>query len=445
MSRFDHFVAHDHHARDRAHWVSFLICLTSAIFFRLVLGIKEHALGYTMFAVYAVVFIYQVVRYCSARHPLPQESPARFEIGRRFAMAAIASMIMILLAAFPAQTVQAALIDRRLRKLASGQPLSPENAEKVATDLQFVVREHLQLPPETLIETRKSVEVSVAQPGTTSAIASAGEALTSIDEGEKIDEREEAALKAYRDGSEHLMKATLTYGFGIATDRDTTFVASPDAILAAKHFSSASDLSRDQTLLRKALLGRAGAYTMIGEFTKALEDTEEAKRLGALNLRRIFDIEAQAFVQRGASEADFKVARELFTILLAMEPAPFELKFKGLPTTMRIYRLTWRSFANYQLLEFTAAIRDAKAALALKPFPPGQVKEIYGLLIFSQLRAGATADAIESADTLRRMLPGPEVHVLNEILRANRDDPKRAIQEILRSSAAGFSPKRGSA
>ena len=117
--------------------------------------VREAQINATIFG--ALVFFVQLLVYCLHVTTSPMRIEGVMNISRRLATA---TTVAILFAAIPAPMIEAAVLDRRLRKLTRDPTLSPQQADEVGSALSIAADGGIKMPDSTRVQVYRAIKSS---------------------------------------------------------------------------------------------------------------------------------------------------------------------------------------------------------------------------------------------------------------------------------------------
>lgn len=441
MDRLQQFLTLDSHARDRAALTSMAAGFASGALAR-VFGYPFEVSAYGAAAMVCFFYFLQAWLYCripSAR-TVRKEQPL---IGRRFYLVAtgLASLLLMIL---PERSVEAAVLERRLRKLTQKSPLSPQAAKEIVSTLEQASKERLAFSVASRVQALGVVKASVLQrpyPPFTDAASALGQYGRRISSGVPIPAEVQRAIDL-------AAKANMAFGaeHGLAALRksqDLT-IDRAEAQTALSALTSVIQLPGiDPTLRLEALLMRAGLYSTIRMTDEALADAQAAEKLGAVDLSEILEIESLAFVERGLKGGrteDFSRAVNLLTVEMNLPPSKLIASNPEFVLVDRTALFENRAIAYYGLHQYRAAIEDSKHVLELLNGIPEQSWQLfvkvstgmqYLMIVASYLHLGNIEEALSAASEWKSRSNGdPTAERLVNTLRSLPFDPQTLLNQI---------------
>jgi tetratricopeptide (TPR) repeat protein len=386
--------------------------------------------AYIAVAAMAITYTQRAWHYCrerSEKSPTPDASGDNFS-RRAFATwragAAVASWAAIGLVNIVSVTpAEAAIADRRLRKLTQGKTLSPDHARGIANILNTVAPSPMSLSDPTLARVRDAIKASEPNSATaTAANALINYARAKDDVPRLIKPPKTPAERAYLEGGEHFVNAYSKFPEIDLIEANTAISLLSRCIELAEP---------DRTLRIDALFMRATLYLNLGKPSEALADAEDAESLGALDLASIVWVEATALVNR-RSPGDLERAISLVTLGLWLKPPRWLVSESPLFENMyRVELLQRRSIAYYQLGAFKESAGDSKEALSIAPTASPEVLPLYTNLVAAHLKMGDVPGAEKAAREWIERDHDPRAQRVLAVLEANRSNPQSALAELV--------------
>jgi tetratricopeptide (TPR) repeat protein len=327
-----------------------------------------------------------------------------------------------LLAFLPEPSVEAAILDRRLRKLSRGSPLSDGEAEEIKETLGRAQALHVDLSISTKIQVRDAVKTSALREPK-SPFTDAANALVSYVREVKTatPPPSEAAIA---------MESAARLGLAAIRPQPTgdVLVNRQEAEASIDALTRAIGLSGSDTSLRSdALLIRAGTYAFLGKADEAQRDLDAAEKLGAADLSEIVSTEALALVTRGNPD-DLRRAVTLLTLAIQL-PAPKE-RHPRLEWDYRIDLYSQRASSYLRLGQFSEAIGDLRKMLDLlkKSLPlPGLALHCYIAIIASYLLLGDIAEALKATTDWEQGTNDSRAAQVRELIQSNPSEALKAL------------------
>ena len=407
---------------DRARWRAFLLSAligTAAGTISIWSRDSDSTVALITIVAASVCFGIKIWMYCraSARGEARIDSGAM--IGRRFVLSVITAALFIVMLVVPSDRLEAEIVDRRLRDLTRKPVLSSDDLAGIARNLDIVHKNHISIPPKTFRRVRDAVKNMALNQPSTSDLPEAINAVAKFEDGDPRNflpppgAPPNEAQAAFIEGAKEYH---LAYRY-----RDTVF--DPELKTAVLAYTKAITLTPNSPLHREALLGRASAYLGLRRFEDALVDSKTADDLGSTDLSGILDIETSALLQRGGND-DLKLTIKLATLGLAIRPPSYWGRFSGAVENQYISDMVGkRAEAYYRSGEFSAAVEDCKASLAIRPR-----NYLYRTMILALLRLGDAASAGQTAVEWVDTIPGPASRDALRIVEENKSNPQRAIE-----------------
>jgi len=423
MSRLDRFLDQDDAARAQTAQISSAIGFAGFLVARFLLGFEGRPLGYIVAAIATCAYLARVWWYCNSATSVKLIPGGSSFLGRRLAMAAVSASIFALFVIAPQSVVEAAVLNRRIRDLATRPGLPASAAESLADALNTASNNELRLSPEALAIARDAIKNSEASP----AVARAARALVkysnTIAPPALINPPKTEAQRAYLEALSHELKARQD-GLGLQVDPQ-------EAGAAIAALSRCIKLSgAEQSLRIDALMDRARLYVSAGKPDNALVDVESAESEGALDLSSIISIETSALVSRRQPK-DLQTAIPLLTLGLQISPPAWILAAD--PRMEVIYRTELfhrRAYAKLLLGDLPGAASDSRAALDAAPRLAEPVNSLFHCLISAYLGMGRVDEAQAAANEWMARTGDVRVQRVQAILRAHSNDPNGATMEL---------------
>jgi tetratricopeptide (TPR) repeat protein len=419
VDRLQHFLNVDNDSRDRAA----LISMAAGFVF----GLLAKLFGYPFeVSAYGAAFIVCASYFCQAwlychRRVRTGSSPL---VGRRWYLMAT-GFASLLLAVLPEQSIEAAVLDQRLLKLARGPILTAPEAAQVTDALDTAGRKQLALSSTAKVRVRDVVKNSALQ-NPHPPFTDAADALVKY--------AHDVRPPVGSSDAEAALQRAMAYDTKIAPDftpENLSYHLNRAATEAAiSELTRAIELAgMAQYIKQEALLQRANLYVALNQPDRALADLDAAERLGAVDLSEIVSTQAGAFQERGFAEGrrdDLRQAVDLFTLALQL-PVPKALAADALRYRIGLYGE--RSQTNYSLMQYTAVIEDCMTILALlKQYPrPFEIATLYSFVVMirSYLKIGDATSALKAAEQWRDRVPGDDRAL--HLLKLLRTDPIDAL------------------
>lgn len=441
MDRLQQFLTTDTRSRGRAGLVSMGAGFAFGVLAR-IFDYPFEVSAYGAAATVCAVYFYQAWLYCR-----PLQRSVRDEwplVGRRWYLIA-AGVTGVLLAILPEGSIEAAVLDRRLRELTRDPKLSPRDAEEVEDSLQRARERGVVLSSTTKMLVRDAVKTSALEDPRTPFTDAASALVRYV--------REAPVPKSTSGPSEAevAMNAAAQYTVTFLRDHARNFAVHNFALgpdrsaveMAISLLTRAIQLAGNNTNLKSAaLLTRANLYMLLLEPDEALADAEASEKLGVADLPLIVAVEGEALLDRGMRQdtpEDLKRAVELLTLRMKLPPP---LAFASEPQLVfldRLDALTERARAYYGLEQYTAAIEDSKQILSLLPQASDLSEEVrqrslqraYVLVIGSYLHLGEFAKALSAASEWeRRSNAGTEARRLRQTIESPTFDAQAVLIDI---------------
>ena len=355
-------------------------------------------------------------------------------IARRWYLVAT-GITCAILAILPERSVDAAVIDRRLRSTSRNPRLSRGEAQVVAETLDLARKSRITIAPSITVLVRDPVRASALQepvPPFTNAATALVNYVRSVPAPNTPSPAEMVMDLAAREA----LRAIHFNGRGMAlipVDESAAESAISAFTLAAKLSGSNSTLASD------ALLSRAFLREMLSQHDEALADVKAAENLGAADLSDIISTEGLALVNLGIEQRRPEDLINAIKLLKLKESLPPPSVIAGDPRLVRQDRLGLfdsLAMAHYALGQYVAAIQDSRQVIDLLLAMTDESDEnlqvglriSFLTIVGSYLHLSNVAAALDAASELERTSNGhPDVVALRRILETRPTD----IQPIL--------------
>ena len=445
MTRLNQFLDVDDAARDRAAMLSSVAGIVAFALAKLLLDIGGKALGWVTFSTVGFAYLIRVWWYCSTSQRERVQTD-RFLVPRRLAMGAVTATVLVLFIITPSGVVEAAILDRRLRTLARGKNLSPQQAKEVGSllDDAAATGRPIELTEATRVQVYRVVKTSALENPNSRPFVDAAESIVRYTRaqgpslnalGPQADAAVSAeALAAYTRGVADAL-SVLTGPMVLPTRNPD------DAKKAIDEFTSTIELAKapgDRKLLSDALTARATMYLYLVQPNDVLRDAEAAEANGSTDLSNILDLEGNALLWRG-TPSDLERSICIFTLLASLPPpnwAALEAPRKAV--LFHVDALGNLGLAYYRLGKFEDAIRETESALDLiyKSAPQIEpsdelhaLRQSYMQIIASNLRLGRINQAALVAKDWAEKTGEPYARVLSSGLNSGQVDLRRWLKE----------------
>jgi tetratricopeptide (TPR) repeat protein len=394
----------------------------------LALGLSERAAAISGVVVLGISMCCWTVYFCcnapKISADLRHASSSRYAILYLPVSRRLASISVLMLGiVFSRPEIEAAVLDRRLRRLTEGGTLVHDQAEGVAEALRTAVEADVKLPSKTVLRVRDAVMTSALQrpqssgiPDAVMAISGYARANSSLGRSPGWDE--------YRVGDHHRQQVF----------RDPLDLTEADQ--AIQHYTRALELADGDVALRiAALLARARMLYSLSRYDESYSDAEAARGLGALDLSDIIDIEGWALVgsvRYPRPKDEVRRGVDLLTIAMQLDPPDWAVNRPGGVVRWRGEQLFARGRGYYVLGDYEKAITDLRGCLAsgaagFQPAPLQDLTLVYQFITVAQLELGRLDDALGTVSEWEMRADSARAARAREIIEANRSDLQRAI------------------
>lgn len=423
MTRLDQFLDLDDRARDRVALVSAVSGALLSVVARVVAGIEGEPLAFITIGGFGLAYVTQVWRYCTISTRQPVAAPETILPPRRLAMLAAAAGIFVLFRIVPPTVVEAAVVDRRLRKATESGMVSINEAEETASNLDIAWANRLQLSTRTQSQVVRAILTSAEEnPNEPSFVSAAAKAISYQ---RTIRVSLPSALVA---GLRDAMKAL---------EVPLTGPANPHYQNALNAISELTNVIHGEAshpdVLTPALSLRGAMYLITRKPDEALADANRLESIGG-DLADIVAIKGSALFVRGTRE-DVEQAIRLFTLAIELPPPTWATSADALFNAARLIEAYGnRGKAYYKLGEFQNCIEDNQTVLDLLQRygvrDPLSFDLAYGAIIASYLQLGDLAQAKrEAQEWVTKVGEDPKALAVLQELSSNSFDSKRWLEQ----------------